>query len=139
MLNIMKASEIIKQKLRKAGNEVSIRQLNGNITNFYFITDNTFWSDGLHKLLGNGYGFEMFDILEKESFRFKNRSIPKGNARIHKLGEPKCDMNTAIGILGYKYYQKRTGESIFEPMHVIAAVLDWADIAKNERGYITFN
>jgi hypothetical protein len=135
----MKASEIIKQKLRKAGNEVLIRQINGNITNLYFVTDNTFWSDGLSNLLGNGYGFDMFDILEKESFRFKNRSIPKGNARNHKLGEPKCDMNTAIGILGYKYYQKRTGESIFEPMHVIAAVLDWADIAKNERGYITFN
>jgi hypothetical protein len=134
----MKASEIIKQKLRKAGNEVLIRQINGNVTNFYFVTDNTFWSDGLSKLLGNGYGFEMFDILEKESFRFKNRSIPKGNSRNYKLGEPKCDMNTAIGILGYKYYQKRTGESIFEPMHVIAAVLDWAGVAKNDRGYIRF-
>jgi len=134
----MKASKKIKTKLKNAGKKVIIPQLNGNKTDFYFITDNTFWSRGLNKLIGKGYGFEMYDILEKESYRFPNRSIPKGNARKYKLGDVKCDMNTAIGILGYKYFKKKDGDSIFEPMHVIAAVLDWANVAKNTRGYIVF-
>lgn len=134
----MKASERIKAKLIKTGGKTQIKQLQGNVTDFYFVTNHTFWSKGLNSLIGNGYDFEMFDILEKESYRFHNRSIPKGNARNYKLGEEKCDMNTAIGILGYKYYKKKDGDSIFEPMHVIAAVLDWADVAKNNRGFIKF-
>jgi len=134
----MKASMIIKEKLKKSGGSAIVKQLNGNNNRFYFITPNSFWSEGLYKLLGNGYDFEMFDILEKESHRFSNKAIPKGNARINKLGEPKCDINTAIGILGYQYYHKKDGDSIFEPMHVISAVLEWAGLAKNQRGYIVF-
>jgi hypothetical protein len=134
----MKASEIIKTKLKNAGRKVIIPQLNGNKTDFYFVTDNTFWSRGLNTLIGKGYRFEMFDILEEESYRFPKRSIPKGNARKCKLGDDKCDMNTAIGILGYKYYNKRDGDSLFEPMHVISAILDWSGVAKNTRGYIVF-
>ncbi len=134
----MKASEIIIKKLKESGGRAIIEQLNGRKTDVYFEKNNTFWSEGLANLIGDGYYFSMFDILEEESYRFPNRSIRKGNARNYKLGESKCDMDTAIGILGYKYYKKNDGESIFEPMHVIAAILDWAGVAKNIRGYIVF-
>lgn len=135
----MHASTIIKEKLKLFGGSATIEQLMGNKASFFFVTPNTFWSDGLYKLIDEGYSFKMFDILENESFRFPNRAIPKGNARMYKLGEEKCNMDTAIGILGYKYYNKIDGESIYEPMHVIAAVLEWAGLAKNNRGYIVFN
>jgi hypothetical protein len=134
----MKASEIIKEKLLNCGGEATIRQLNGNLATIYFVTPQTFWSNRLNKQIADGYDFRMFDILESESYRFPNRIMPKGNARNFKLGDFNCDMDTAIGILGYKYYNKNDGESLFEPMHVIAAVLDWAGVAKNERGYIMF-
>jgi hypothetical protein len=132
------ASEIIIKKLKSMGGHVDIKQLNGNITDFYFVKEDTFWSSGLYKLIDDGYLFNMFDLLEKESHRFENRCIPKGNARKYKLGEIGCSIDTAVGILGYLYYKKETGDSIYEPMHVIAAVLEWAGIAKNKRGYIQF-
>jgi hypothetical protein len=134
----MLASQKIKSKLSACGGFAEIIQLNGNQITIYLVTENTFWSDGLYKIIGDGYCFSMFDILEKESLRFKNRMIPKGNARKYKLGEDHCDMDTAVGILGYKYYLKDAGDSIYEPMHVISAILEWADIAYNKRGYIQF-
>lgn len=134
----MNASSIIIEKLKHCGNNANIKQINGNNTNLYFVTPNTFWSIGLNSLKGNGYHFELFDILEKESYRFPNRSIPKGNARSNKLGEINCDMNTAVGIIGYLYFKKYYGESIYEPMHVISAILDWAGVAINQRGFIQF-
>jgi hypothetical protein len=73
----MRASETIKRKLIKAGGKTQIKQLQGNVTDFYFVKDYTFWSKGLNSLLGNGYGFNMFDILEKESYRLPNRLFPK--------------------------------------------------------------
>ena len=35
-----------------------------------------------------------------------------------------------------EYYGKEEGESSFDPLFVIAAILDWAGIARNERGYM---
>ncbi len=137
----MKASEIIINKLNRLPNgRASIKQLNSSITNFYFQSKNkkTFWSDHLHKLINEGYSFDLFDILENESFRFTNRKIPKGNARANKLGDSGCDLNTVVGILGYHYYKKSTGNSIYDPTHVIASVLEWAEVAINTRGYIQF-
>jgi hypothetical protein len=136
--DMMLASQIIKNKLKSCGGSVDIIQLNGHKTTIYFVTENTFWSNGLYKLIDDGYNFSLFDILESESFRFNHRIIPKGNARKYKLGEEHCNMDTAVGILGYKYYLKQTGDSIYEPMHVISAILEWADIAYNKRGYILF-
>ncbi len=134
-----KASDIIKEKLNRLPNRVAhIEQINGSITNLYYITQDTFWSDNLNRLIGDGYSFELFDILQKESYRFHNNSIPKGNARFNKLGDVGCDMDTCTGILGYKFFNKSTGDSILDPIHVIAAILDWAGVAKNERGYIRF-
>ena len=137
----MIASIAIKEKLMNSTNErAEIRQLNGGITNLYFETRNksTFWSDNLNKVKGDGYSFELFDILQSESNRFPDRKIPKGNARANKLGDDGCDMDTAVGILGYKFFNKSTGDSVLDPTHVIAAILEWAGFAKNLRGYIRF-
>lgn len=34
---------------------------------------------------------------------------------------------------------EKVSRSAFDPGFVICAVLDWADICKNERGYLTIN
>jgi dsRNA-specific ribonuclease len=133
------ASTIINQKLQNEPSKKTIvKQLNGGKTNLYFITDHAFWSDNLKPIMKDGYSFELFDILEKESFRFPNRKIPKGNSRANKLGETGCDMNTVVGILGYKFFKKSPGESVLDPTHVIAAILEWAGLVRNMRGYIQF-
>lgn len=35
-----------------------------------------------------------------------------------------------------KYYGKNDGESSYDPLFVIAAMLEWAGIAKNGHGFI---
>ena len=35
-----------------------------------------------------------------------------------------------------EYYGKSEGESVFDPVFILAGILEWADIAKNGRGYI---
>jgi|SRR5690554_2037272 len=135
----MKASDKIIKKLNEQPKKYAeITQLNGGKTNLFFVENNTFWSDNLNKLNNNGYDFKLFDILEQESYRFKDRKIPKGNARNNRLGDKNCDMDTVVGIFGYKYLNAKTGDSILEPTHVFAAILDWANVAKNIRGFIQF-
>ena len=41
-----------------------------------------------------------------------------------------------VGYIAKYYAKKEYGESVFDPVFVLAAVLDWADIANNERGEI---
>ena len=35
-----------------------------------------------------------------------------------------------------QYYGKKIGESTFDPLFVLAAMLEWAEIAENGWGYI---
>ena len=57
----------------------------------------------------------------------------KGNGRNYKLGEPNCDHTTVVGAVAIDRGFKN-GESVFDPVFVLAAVLEWAGIAHNERG-----
>jgi len=58
----------------------------------------------------------------------------KGNGRNYKLGEPDCDETTVVGYIGKHYAGKSYGDSVFDPVFVLAAVLEWAGIATNGRG-----
>ena len=57
----------------------------------------------------------------------------KGNGRNFKLGEPNCDDSTIVGMLGRRHGH-RNGDSVYDPVFIFAAVLDWAGIVRNERG-----
>ena len=57
----------------------------------------------------------------------------KGNGR-HKLGDPDCNETTVVGFIGYNYFHYETGKSVPDPVFMLAAVLEWAGIASNERG-----
>lgn len=61
----------------------------------------------------------------------------KGNGRNHKMGEPECDETTVVGAIGKYYWGKEDGESVLDPVFVVAAVLEWAGIARNERGELS--
>ena len=58
----------------------------------------------------------------------------KGNGRNYKLGEPPCSETTVVGAIAKNYAGKSAGDSVFDPVFVLAAVLDWAGIAANQRG-----
>lgn len=64
----------------------------------------------------------------------------KGNAQSGaKLGSEKLMINSVEGYIAHKVHGVQEGETAFGPGFVIAAILDWAEICKNERGYLSIN
>lgn len=128
-----RASDIIKRKLAENGGRAIVSSISGNR---YGIKAD---SDGQHILcdeLPPIYTYEVFDIivdLLKGQPNFKAR---KGNARNYKLGEAGCEENTVAGTILKNYFGKNTGDSGLDPVFILAAVLEWAGIVHNGRGYL---
>ena len=55
------------------------------------------------------------------------------------MGYGKCTEDTIVGTIATKYFGKEQGESTYDPTFVIAAVLEWAEIAINQRGFVSLN
>jgi hypothetical protein len=56
-----------------------------------------------------------------------------------KLGSEDLPLDSIEGYIASKVHGVREGETAFGPGFVICAILDWAGICKNERGYLTIN
>jgi hypothetical protein len=130
----MKASQIIKNKLKNEGGTTYVTLLNGGQALIsigrlgeYFISD---------KLPNQQMYWSIFDIVVDFLNTQPNKLAIKGNCRNSKVGGEKCSKDTVIYEVATKYYGKKEGESSFDPLFVIAAILEWANIAINERGYI---
>lgn len=127
-----RASDIIKQMLIEHGGRVIVHTARGLPCEIRAAPDTiSFFSD---KLPGNPpYRYEVFDVIVDLLVSQGGRA-KKGNGRNYKLGNPNCDETTVVGAIGYHYAHKKTGTSVFDPVFVLAAVLEWAGIANNERG-----
>lgn len=130
--NSNKASDIIKQMLIDHGGRVVVHTARGLPCEIRAAPDGvSFLSD---KLPSNPpYRYEVFDVIVDLLISQGGRAR-KGNGRNFKLGESSCDETTVVGAIGYNYAHKKTGASVFDPVFVLAAVLEWAGIASNERG-----
>ena len=127
-----KASEIIKTKLKKSGGRVVVHTARGLPCEIYVAADGvSFESDKLP--IKPAYRFEVFDVIV-ELLKKQNGRARKGNGRNYRLGEENCDDTTVVGYIAKYYSHKNDGASVFDPVFVLAAILEWADIAKNERG-----
>ena len=126
-----RASEIIKAKLKEHGGHVTVFTARGLPCEIYAEPDGiTFTSDKLP--VKPAYDYEVFDdiveLLVKQGGRAK-----KGNGRNYKLGEPGCEENTVVGVVAI-HRGRKAGDSVFDPVFVLAAVLEWAGIVINGRG-----
>lgn len=126
-----KASEIIKAKIKENGGHVTVYTLRGLPCEIFAEPDGvTFRSDKLP--VNENYDYKVFDVIV-ELLLEMGGSAKKGNGRNHKLGEPGCETDTVVGAValhrGYKL-----GKSIYDPVFVLASVLEWAGIAENGRG-----
>ena len=126
-----RASEIIKAKLKEHGGHVTVFTARGLPCEIYAEPDEiTFTSDKLP--IKPAYDYEVFDdiveLLVKQGGRAK-----KGNGRNYKLGEPGCEENTVVGVVAI-HRGRKVGDSVFDPVFVLAAVLEWAGIVINGRG-----
>ena len=127
-----KASEIIKAKLKENGGKVTVYTLQGKPCNIYAESDgNTFASD---KLPFNPE-YAIFDVIVDLMLQ-QGGSARKGNGRNLKFGDPGCEETTVVGAIA-KYRGHKIGDSVLDPVFVLAAVLDWVGIAHNSRGELT--
>ncbi len=129
-----KASEIIKAKLIQAGGKAEVRSINGKLYEIRMERDGkSFLCDQLP--ITPPYEFAVFDVIV-DLLKQNGGKAYKGNGRNYRLGEGGCEETTVVGAVAKNYAGKSKGQSVFDPVFVLAAVLDWADIAHNERGYL---
>ena len=131
----IKASEIIRKKISDHGGAVTIGLLSGKTCDIYITPDkSSFSSTKLHNFI---YDFCVFDIVVDLLIR-QGGKAKKGNAhgKNDRVGQGRCTPDTVVGAIAVNYFGKSHGDSSYDPVFLIAAVLDWAEIAHNCRGYI---
>jgi len=131
----MIASEIIRNKLIAAGGSAIIQMLNGNSFKIAITHDGKAFET--KKLPGVPYGFNVFDIIV-DLLHEQNGKARKGAGRgkANKLGGQGCELDTVVGAIAYRYAGRKLGESVYDPVFALAAILDWAEICYNERGVL---
>lgn len=127
-----KASDIIKRKLMENNGRVIVYTVRGLPCEIRAASDGvSFLSNKLP--INPPWRYEVFDVIVDLLISQGGRAR-KGNGRNYKLGEPECDETTVVGAIGYQYWKRKNGDSVYDPVFVLAAVLEWAGIANNERG-----
>ena len=130
--NSTKASEIIKNKLKENGGRVIVHTVRGLPCEIRAASDGmSFLSDKLP--VNTPYRFDVFDDIV-DLLTLSGGKARKGNGRNYRLGEPECDETTVVGYIGKHYAEKSYGDSVYDPVFVLAAVMQWAGIANNSRG-----
>lgn len=129
----MKASEIVIQKLKDEGGKAWVTMLNKDKAYVAFGGSDYFISD---KLPYQNVKWDIFDIVVNFLKQQPHGRASKGSCRNSKVGRNKCGKETVIYAIAIEYYGKAEGESSFDPLFVIAAILKWAGIVRNERGYL---
>ncbi len=134
--NSNKASDIIQRKLYDAGGKVSISLLDGKLCTVILTEGGTMFASD--KLGNQKYHFDIFDTIIDLLLSSKDGKAPKGcgHNKEDKVGYGKCTPDTVMGAIAINYFKKNYGDSTFDPVFVLAAILDWAGIAKNQRGSI---
>ena len=130
--NSTAASEIIKAKLMENGGRAIVYTARGLPCEIWADADGKSFVSNKLPIKPN-YEYSVFDVIVELLLENGGRAR-KGNGRNYKLGEPECDETTVVGVVAKKYAGKKSGESVFDPVFVFAAILEWAGIAHNERG-----
>ena len=126
-----RASEIIKAKLKVHGGHVTVYNARGLHCEIYAEADGkTFTSDKLP--ISPPYEYDVFNVIVDLLLK-QGGCARKGNGRNNKLGEAGCEENTVVGAIA-KSRGRKVGDSIYDPVFVMAAILEWAGIAENGRG-----
>lgn len=129
--NSNRASEIIKRKLMDNGGHVTVYTARGLPCEVWMNADGTsFTSDKLP--IKPPYEYRVFDVIVDLLVSQGGRA-KKGNGRSYRLGEKNCDKTTVVGAVAMDRGNS-IGDSVFDPVFVFAAILEWAGIAHNERG-----
>jgi hypothetical protein len=128
----------IKEKLNNCGGKTTISLFQGDKCEIAFDTN----GKGLFSPKippANQLTWEAFNAAVEVVIKNGGKAI-KGKARSGaKLGSEDLPLDSIEGYIASKVHGVLEGETAFGPGFVICAILDWAEICKNERGYLTIN
>ena len=135
--NVTTFSKQVQKKFMSVGGSATIQLLNGDVCHILLDKDNTgFVCDKLNNY-SLFYHFEVFEAIQELLNQKGGRALKgAGRGKEDTVGYGKCGLDTVVGYMAYKYSGVKLGGSTFDPVFVLAAVLDWANIARNCRGYI---
>ena len=130
-----KASDVIRNKLYENRGVAVIGLKNGDACRVSIVGDGSSFVS--NKLSPQAIDFCVFDIIV-DFLKKSGGKAPKGLGRgkEDKVGSGKCGKETIMYQIATQYYGKVEGESTFDPVFVLAAMLEWAGIAENGRGYV---
>lgn len=129
-----KASDIIRNKLYEHGGQATVRSKRRKIYIIKAVQDGaSFYCKELP--IEPPYRFQVFDIMVDLMIEKGGKAL-KGNGRNYRLGFGGCTEDTLVGAIGKRYAGKEKGDSVYDPVFVLAAVLEWAGIARNEHGFL---
>lgn len=133
----VKASEIIRKKLLDCGGKVSVFTLDRKPCNIVASSDGLSFTTDKIMNYSLAYKFSVFDFIV-DLLCEQGGKAKKGNAhgKEDKVGMGKCTEDTVVGAIAVRYWGKSYGQSTFDPVFVMAAVLEWAGIVHNRRGYL---
>lgn len=132
--NSTRASEILRCKLIENGGTAKFNTFEGKTHYIKLCADGIrFTCDALPTAAD--FTLNIFDVVVDFLISQGGRAR-KGNAQGYRIGDPNCDSSTVAGTIGKQYFHKTDGETCLNPVFIISAILDWAGIADNRRGYL---
>ena len=132
--NSINAADIIKNKLIDCGGSATVQSVSGKSYVIHANPDGmSFSCDELP--ITPPYEYRVFDVITALLFQ-QGGKAKKGNGRNYRLGDGDCTEDTVVGYIAKKYFEKSDGDFVYDPVFVLSAILDWAGIVYNERGYL---
>ena len=127
----VRASEIVKQKLKESSGRATITSYSGNRYEIWAEPDGkSFGCD----VLPPTHTYDIFDVVA-DFLEQNGGRAQKGTGRA-PLGSEKCGLDTIAGVILKDYSGVPVGGNGFDPSFVIVAIMDWAGILHNRRGYV---
>ena len=126
------ASSIIRNKLIESNGKATAYSYSGIPYDIYLSGDGKSFTCEARPI---PFEFKVFDDIV-EMLKKEGGKAAKGMARGYEVGSDKLNEHTVAGIIAIAYFGKCAGETALDPQAVLNAILAWADIASNERGYI---
>lgn len=128
-------SEYLKEYYLSNGKRIIVTTLRGKQHEICLSDDNKYFYSYKGLGLANHLYLNWFDgvvhFIEQNGGR-----VEKGGCRNSKVGQGNCTKDTLCYYVATECYGKYDGESSFDPIFIIAAILDNAGICTNKRGYI---
>ena len=132
---IKNVSEYLKEYYLSNGKRIIVTTLRGKQHEICLSDDNKYFYSYTGLRQNNFLYLNWFDGIV-DFIRQNGGRVEKGGCRNSKVGQGNCTKGTLCYYVATECYGKCDGESSFDPIFIVAAILENAGICKNERGYI---